>query len=54
MSGQLLAQTYSSQLLDAKTKRGIPYATVEYEKIKGLLQTKKGNLRSQLNPEPPY
>ncbi len=39
---QLSAQTYSSRLLDAKTKKGIPYATVEYGKNQGVITNEEG------------
>jgi hypothetical protein len=37
------AQTYSSRLLDAKTKKGIPYATIQYGKNQGVITNDEGN-----------
>ncbi len=42
LSGQIIAQTYSSQLLDAKTKKGIPYATIQYGKNQGVITNEEG------------
>ena len=40
--GQLIAQTYSSKLLDTKTKTGIPYATVQYGENLGVITNEEG------------
>ena len=37
-----VAQTYSTQLLDAKTQKGIPYATIEYGKGQGVITNEEG------------
>ncbi|MEM8928708.1 MAG: carboxypeptidase-like regulatory domain-containing protein [Bacteroidota bacterium] len=41
-SSQIIAQTYSSQLLDAKTKKGIPYATIQYGENQGVITNEEG------------
>jgi len=40
--GQLNAQIHSSKIVDAKTKKGIPYATVQYGKNKGVITNEEG------------
>lgn len=50
VSGQLLAQTYSSQLLDAKTQRGIPYATIQYGENQGVITNEEGKFTFTIEP----
>ncbi|MEM9363925.1 MAG: carboxypeptidase-like regulatory domain-containing protein [Bacteroidota bacterium] len=38
----LLAQNVSSKLIDAKTKKGIPYATVQYGENQGVITNEEG------------
>lgn len=38
----LLAQTVSSRLVDAKTQKGIPYATVQYGENQGVITNEEG------------
>lgn len=38
-----MAQTYSSKILDAKTKKGIPYATIQYSENQGVITNEEGN-----------
>ncbi|MEO0571265.1 MAG: carboxypeptidase-like regulatory domain-containing protein [Bacteroidota bacterium] len=42
LGGQIMAQTYTSQLLDAKTKKGIPYATIQYGENQGVITNDEG------------
>lgn len=39
---QVTAQTVSSRLIDAKTKKGIPYATIEYSENQGVITNEEG------------
>lgn len=41
----LSAQTYSSRLIDAKTKKGIPYATIQYGLNQGTISNEDGDFR---------
>ena len=38
----LLAQTVSSRLVDAKTQKGIPYATIQYGEHQGVITNEEG------------
>ena len=38
----LAAQTISSRLVDAKTQKGIPYATVQYGEYQGVITNEEG------------
>ncbi len=38
----LVAQTVSSRLVDAKTQKGIPYATIQYGKHQGVISNEEG------------
>ena len=40
-----LAQTITSKLVDAKTKKGIPYATVQYGENQGTITNEDGDFR---------
>ena len=42
IGAQLCAQKYSSQLLDTKTKKGIPYATIQYGQNQGVITNEEG------------
>jgi len=42
IGSNLVAQTYSSKLLDAKTQKGIPYATVQYAQNQGVITNEEG------------
>ena len=37
-----MAQTISSRLVDAKTQKGIPYATVQYGEYNGVITNEEG------------
>ncbi|MBR9855861.1 MAG: carboxypeptidase-like regulatory domain-containing protein [Algicola sp.] len=38
----MVAQTISSKLIDAKTKKGIPYATIQYGEYQGVITNEEG------------
>jgi len=42
MSIPLVAQTISSRLVDAKTQKGIPYATIQYGENQGVITNEEG------------
>ncbi len=42
MSIPLVAQTVSSRLVDAKTQKGIPYATIQYGEHQGVITNEEG------------
>ena len=42
MGFPLLAQTVSSRLVDAKTQKGIPYATIQYGEGQGVITNEEG------------
>lgn len=42
MAPSLVAQTISSRLMDAKTQKGIPYATVQYGEHQGVITNDEG------------
>src|SRR5690606_16607454 len=42
MAPSLSAQTVSSRLVDAKTQKGIPYATVQYGEHQGVITNDEG------------
>ena len=42
MGFSLLAQTVSSRLVDAKTQKGIPYATIQYGEHQGVITNDEG------------
>ncbi|MET1260271.1 carboxypeptidase-like regulatory domain-containing protein [Flagellimonas sp. DF-77] len=48
----LAAQEFSSQLLDAKTKKGIPYATIQYGENKGVITNEEGRFSFSLDASP--
>lgn len=39
----LLAQTINSRLVDAKTQKGIPYATIQYGEQQGIISNEEGH-----------
>ena len=45
------AQTYSSRLIDAKTQKGIPYATIQYGESKGVISNEEGRFSFTLERE---
>ncbi|WP_343485561.1 carboxypeptidase-like regulatory domain-containing protein [Allomuricauda sp. d1] len=47
----LSAQTYSSRLIDAKSKKGIPYATVQYDENQGVITNEEGRFSFILDGE---
>jgi len=49
LCGQLMAQTYSSKLVDAKTNNGIPYATIQYGENQGVISNDEGRFSFYLN-----
>ncbi len=42
MGGAVVAQTISSKLVDAKTQKGIPYATIQYGAHQGVITNEEG------------
>lgn len=42
VSATAFCQTYTSKLIDAKTKKGIPYATVQYGENQGVITNDEG------------
>ncbi|WP_422861605.1 carboxypeptidase-like regulatory domain-containing protein [Flagellimonas sp. W118] len=42
LCGSLSAQTITSKLIDAKTQKGIPYATVQYGEHQGVITNEEG------------
>ena len=42
MAFPLCAQTISSRLVDAKTQKGIPYATIQYGEGQGVITNEEG------------
>lgn len=48
MGFPLLAQTVSSRLVDAKTKKGIPYATIQYGEGQGVITNEEGRFSFML------
>lgn len=42
------SQTYSSRLIDAKTQKGIPYATVQYGQNQGVITNEEGKFSFNL------
>ncbi len=49
LGSQLTAQSYSAQLVDAKTKKGIPYATIQYGENQGVITNEEGNFSFNLD-----
>lgn len=43
ISQSLTAQTFSSKIIDGKTKKAIPYATVEYGENQGVITNEEGS-----------
>src|SRR5690606_19028526 len=48
MAPSLNAQTISSRLVDAKTQKGIPYATVQYGEHQGVITNDEGRFSFSL------
>ncbi len=51
ISLHLGAQTYSSRLIDAKTQKGIPYATIQYGESKGVISNEEGRFSFTMERE---
>jgi len=49
VTAQIIAQTYSSKLVDTKTKKGIPYATIQYGENKGVITNEEGLFSFNIN-----
>lgn len=45
----VLAQTFSSKIVDGKTKKAIPYATIQYAENQGVITNEEGNFSFTLN-----
>ncbi|TXN34825.1 carboxypeptidase-like regulatory domain-containing protein [Flagellimonas hymeniacidonis] len=51
MGGAVVAQTISSKLVDAKTQKGIPYATIQYGAHQGVITNEEGRFSFVLDQE---
>ncbi|UOY05234.1 carboxypeptidase-like regulatory domain-containing protein [Muricauda sp. SCSIO 64092] len=51
LSLQINAQTFSSKLIDAKTKQGIPYATIQYAENRGVVTNEEGRFSFTLEAQ---
>ncbi|MCK0160597.1 carboxypeptidase-like regulatory domain-containing protein [Allomuricauda sp. F6463D] len=49
MGFPLIAQTITSRLVDAKTQKGIPYATIQYGESQGVITNQEGQFSFVLN-----
>ncbi len=51
IGGAVVAQTISSKLVDAKTQKGIPYATIQYGAHQGVITNEEGHFSFVLDQE---